>query len=173
VNRVGVRLYLTVGPGGKAPAAFTVGPLGGGRSTAGDLLVHTTVRNSGSRTLLIGGALDLSNGPGGSSAGPFAATLDLALVPGGSAELRVLVPRGLPSGPWLARLRLHSGQIRRVTSATVRFPRGTPVTRTVTRGGWGGRLLVVILLGAIGVAAVRARTVRGRGGFHGGRSVAP
>lgn len=53
VNRVGVRLYVTVGPGGKAPADFKIGPLSASRSGAGDPFVSALVSNNGTRTLLI------------------------------------------------------------------------------------------------------------------------
>jgi hypothetical protein len=159
VNRVGIRLYLTVGAGGSAPMNFTIDRLNAARSTGGAPLVQTTVRNIGSRTLVLSGSLTLSKGPGGINAGPFPATLTPALSPGSSAQLSVRLDRRLPLGPWRARLRLHSGALKREASATLRFPRvqavvaGAPVA---SNGGWTRHLLLALLLfdGVVAVAVV-------------------
>jgi hypothetical protein len=159
VNRVGVRLYVTVGPGGKAPADFTIGPLSASRSSAGDPVVRALVSNNGTRTLLIGGDLTLSNGPGGSRVGPLHADLNVALSPGGSAEWRVLLGRSLPRGPWSARVRLSSGQLERVANARLRFPvAGVAVGSKHT---WGRALpLALGLLGVLAVVAAGRVTFR-------------
>ena len=122
VNRVGVRLYLTVSPGGTAPADFTIGRLRAARTATGAPFVHATLKNRSWRTLLIGGSLVLSRGPGGSSAGPFPTMPIDGLSPGGSAEVRVQLDRRLPDGPWTARLRLHGGQVERRAEARLSFP---------------------------------------------------
>lgn len=163
VNRVGIRLYLTVGAGGSAPVDFAIGRLSAVRSIGGAPVVHTTVRNSGSRTLVIAGSLTLSNGPGGTNAGPFAATLTPALSPGSSAQLRVRLDRRLPLGPWRARLRLHSGTLKREAVATLSFPRVQAVVAAApaaSNGGWTRHLLLALLLfdcvGAVAVGVVAA-----------------
>ena len=72
VNRVGVRLYLSIGPGGAPPSNFVIGSLTAERSATGRPLVVATIHNSGRRTINISGNLTLSNGPGGLRAGPAA-----------------------------------------------------------------------------------------------------
>jgi hypothetical protein len=177
VNRVGIRLYVTVGRGGAAPATFAIGRLRSGRSSAGDPFVAASVVNSGARTLLIGGDLTLSNGPGGTTAGPFPAALDVALSPGGSAEVRMPLDRRLPRGPWLARLRLRSGQLERRAVATVLFPRGRTVPVVPAGAPSDPRrhlltLLAFLMLGVLGLAALvrwlgGGRSLRvGRGAAH-------
>jgi hypothetical protein len=165
VNRVGIRLYVTVGRGGDAPANFAIGRLRSGRSGAGDPFLAATVVNSGARTLLLGGDLTLSKGPGGSTAGPFPAALDVALSPGGSAEMRVRLDRRLPRGPWLARLRLRSGQLERRVVATVLFPREGRVPVVAAGAPSDSRRRSLLLLAfftlAVGVVATLGRRLSG------------
>ncbi|MCW2963559.1 MAG: hypothetical protein JWO17_811 [Actinomycetia bacterium] len=163
INRVGIRLYLTVGAGGSAPVDFTIGRLKAARSTGGAPLVQATLRNSGSRTLAIAGSLTLSNGPGGTNAGPFPAALTRALSPGGSAQLRVQLDPRLPLGPWHARLRLHSATLKRDAAATLSFPRAQPVGAAApagSNGGWTRQLLRALVLfdlaGAVAVVLLAA-----------------
>jgi hypothetical protein len=148
VTRVGVRLYVTVGPGGTAPADFAIGRLSAARSAAGAPLVLATVRNGGPRTLLIDGNLTLADGPGRISAGPFPTALAVALSPGGSAQLRVQLDRRLPRGPWSVRLRLHTGRLVRVAVARLTFPPSRPVDATPVSptGGWRRPLFIALAL---------------------------
>jgi hypothetical protein len=157
VNRVGVRLYLTIGPGGTSPASFAIGSLRATRSRTGTPVVSSTIRNGGRRTLLLSGELSLSQGPGGTRAGPFRATLVGALSPGGARQLRVQLGHGLPRGPWSARLWLHSGQIARSRTTTVRFPHAPPALRSVNGVQHG--LLIALLASILAAASVSAFVV--------------
>ncbi|MDT4891477.1 MAG: hypothetical protein QOE97_512 [Pseudonocardiales bacterium] len=173
VNRVGIRLYVTVGAGGDAPAGFTIGPLHAARSAAGAPLVQAVLRSTGPRTLLITGSLRLSHGPGGINAGPFPVTLSGALSPGGSAEVRVQLGRRLPRGPWHARLRLHSGQLERSAAGVLRFPgEQAPAAPRSNRVGTRHPLLVLMLIfGVVGVIALAVLVVGERVGLLRGRSL--
>jgi len=122
VNRVGIRMYLSIGPGGAPPSNFTVGSIAASRLATGEPLVVATVRNSGLSTLDISGTLVLSNGPGGLGAGPLAVTLDKVLAPGVSEPASVRLNKELPRGPWHAELALTSGLIHRSAIATITFP---------------------------------------------------
>jgi hypothetical protein len=122
VNRVGVRMYVSIGPGGAPPPSFAIGALTAERSATGDPLVVAKVSNSGRQTLAISGSLTLSNGPGGLRAGPFAVALRAALGPGGTELARVRLDRRLPRGPWRAEIRLTSGAITHEAAATISFP---------------------------------------------------
>ncbi|MEV4809285.1 hypothetical protein [Micromonospora avicenniae] len=120
IGRSGIRVYLSVGPGGEPPSGFEVGPLTGGREKDGTPFVSAEVRNTGQRALDLAGELSLSDGPGGLSAGPVKAeahTLPL----GGSTTVRVLLDRRLPDGPWAAKLALASGWTKRTATGTVTF----------------------------------------------------
>jgi hypothetical protein len=122
VNRVGVRMYVSVGHGGPPAASFAVGSLRGQRSPSGEPLVLARIHNSGQRTLVISGDLILSNGPGGLRAGPYPVKLRAALAPGDSEPLTVTLNKILPLGPWRAEIRLTSGLLQHTAEATIRFP---------------------------------------------------
>jgi hypothetical protein len=81
VNRVGIRMYLSIGPGGAPPSKFAIRSLTVASSTTGYRLVVASIHNGGRRTLELSGTLTLSNGPGRLSAGPFPVKLGLALAP--------------------------------------------------------------------------------------------
>ena len=100
VNRVGIRMYVSVGPGGAAPANFGIGPLSAERSATGAPTVVARVHNGDKRTLDVGGTLSLSDGPGGLRAGPIPVTLGTALGPRETGTLSVRLDRRLPVGPW-------------------------------------------------------------------------
>ena len=75
VNRVGIRMYVSIGLGATPPPNFTVGRLAAKRSTTGEPFVAVTVHNSGEGPLDISGNLTLSDGPGGVRGGPYPVTL--------------------------------------------------------------------------------------------------
>ena len=122
INRVGVRMYISVGKGGMPAAEFTVGSLSAGRSANGDPLVVAKIRNIGRAALDITGELTLSDGPGGLSAGPFPVTLGSLLAPGHSATERVELNSEIPRGPWRADLGLSSAGTERSSVAIITFP---------------------------------------------------
>jgi hypothetical protein len=122
VNRVGVRMYLSIGAGGAPPPNFTVDALAAKRSATGEPLIVATVHNTGKSTLELSGQLQLTHGPGGLGAGPFTASLGTILAAGISEPVTVQVAQGFPRGPWRAELVLKSGLMQRSTEATVTFP---------------------------------------------------
>jgi hypothetical protein len=144
VNRVGVRMYVSVGPGGALPSNFAIRSLGAERSSTGARLVVATVDNTGQSTLDISGTVALSRGPGGLRAGPFAATLGTVLAPHTSELVTAQIDSALPRGPWRADLALASGRIQRSAVATLTFPRNP-----VAKAGSHVRPLVVIVLLAL------------------------
>jgi hypothetical protein len=133
VTRVGVRIYLDIGPGGEPPASFDISSLTPSRDGGGRPEVLATVHNTGGRALDMTGELSLSDGPGGVTAGPFPVSTAVTLLPGHTAGVRTALDEHLPDGPWKARLTLRSGFIERVVTATITFPAaantvGGPVT---------------------------------------------
>jgi hypothetical protein len=120
--RVAIRMYLSVGPGGEPPSDFTIDSLTAERAPTGEPLVLAQVHNTGGRALDMTGQLRLSKGPGGLSAGPFNATLGTTLGIGQSEPVTVKLDKALPAGPWLARMDLASGLVRRSATATISFP---------------------------------------------------
>ncbi len=122
VNRVGVRIYLSVGPGGAPLGTFVIESLTAQRMPDGQPVVIAAVHNTGGRALDISGTVDLSRGPGGLRAGPFPATLGTTLAIGDTEPVRTRLDKRLPSGPWSAHIALHSGLVERTADATITFP---------------------------------------------------
>ena len=122
VNRVGVRIYLSVGVGTAPAANFTISSLTAQRSAQRNPVVVATVHNTGGLALDMSGTLQLSAGPGGLSAGPFPAALGVTLPIGGTEPVTITLNQVLPAGPWLARITLRSGLTQRTAQATITFP---------------------------------------------------
>lgn len=123
VNRVGIRIYLNI-VGGVDPTEsdFTIDQMTATRLSDGRAELRATVSNTGQRAVDLVGELQLSGGPGGSSAGPFPTAETTTVGVGAGGIVSVALPPGLPSGPWAARLVLTSGDVERAAEATVTFP---------------------------------------------------
>ena len=153
VSRVGIRLYISVGPGGPPAADFTIGALGTTRSSDGQPAVVAKVHNTGGRALDISGSLRLSAGPGGLRAGPFPAALGTTLAIGATERVTIPLDRTLPVGLWDARVTLRSGLLERAAHGSVTFFDARP---TSSGNGWlipvlGALLLLIGLALLIGV----------------------
>jgi hypothetical protein len=154
VSRVGIRLYLSIGPGGAPASEFTIGSLTGKRSPDGQPMVVASVHNTGGRALDMSGTLQLSSGPGGLSAGPFAANLGTTLAIGATEPIIIMLDKQIPDGPWHVFVTLRSGLLKRSARATISFPAtGAPSSPYLTYLIIAG--LVLLLLA--GVVAARLR----------------
>jgi hypothetical protein len=122
VSRVGIRVYLSVGPGGEPASDFRIESLQARRLDDGSVRVVASVENTGGRALDLEGSLRLKEGPGGLSAGPFDTAESTTLEPGGVGEVVVDLAADLPAGPWRAVMTLRSGQLERSAQATLTFP---------------------------------------------------
>jgi hypothetical protein len=127
VSRVGIRLYLSIGPGGAAPAGFVLGTPVAGRTSAGIAFVRVPVHNTGGTAVDVRGTLQLSGGPGGVSAGPFPAETVDTLAPGQSYPDTFVLSKSLPDGPWQASFTMVSGLITKTEKVTLNF-NGAPAT---------------------------------------------
>jgi hypothetical protein len=163
ISRVGVRVYLSVGPGGPPAANFTIDSLTALRSPDGQPSVVATVHNSGGRALDMSGNLQLSGGPGGTSAGPFSATLGTTLAIGGTEAVTIVLDKQLPRGPWDARVVLRSGLVSRAARATITFPVTGTALPSATRSSRPGlryaatAALLVLLAGSASLLLRRRR----------------
>lgn len=167
VSRVGIRVYLSVGPGGEPATDFRIDGLTGARDPDGGLQVLADVTNTGGRALDLEGDLRLTDGPNSLSAGPFPVTRGTTLGPGDRGQVRVDLDETLPLGPWHAALRLRSGDEVRRAEADLIFPvqgigRRVPVEAGV--GAWwpwaAGVALVALLLALLGRYRRRRRADR-------------
>jgi hypothetical protein len=150
VNRVGIPIYLDVGPGGEPPSDMRIEQLTPARPKDGPQIL-AQVRNTGGRTLSMSGTLSLSDGPGGLRAGPYEAASGVTLLPGDSAPVVFTMDKRLPNGPWTAHLTLQSGMVRRTVTTRVTFPdagSGRPIRLAFAKRGF------LIPLMAAGLAAM-------------------
>lgn len=155
INRVGVRMYLSVGPGGEPASDFAISDFQAQRTPEGTPQLAATVRNTGGRAVDLSGQLRLSNGPGGLSAGPFDAKLGTTLGLGQSAPVLVSLDPAIPAGPWDARIVLRSGTIERGAEATITFP-AAPASASVPVATAGRSKGSAVPIAAAGVGALAA-----------------
>lgn len=123
VNRVGIRIYLSVGPGGEPASDFVIDTMTAKRNRDGTPVVSAQVTNTGARALDLSGSLRLTAGPGGLSAGPFVAKLGTTLAIGDSEPVEIPLDKQIPDGPWEAALELRSGTTQRSAVAHILFPK--------------------------------------------------
>jgi hypothetical protein len=122
VNRVGVRMYLSVGGGNPPASKFTVDTLTAERDPTGRAIVHAQVHNTGGRALDMYGNLTLSAASGTLKAGPYPVTLGTTLAPGQSEPVDVVLADQLTDGPWDATIELRSGLLDETYQARITFP---------------------------------------------------
>jgi hypothetical protein len=125
VSRVGIRIYLSVGPGGAPITAFTIDSMTAQRGADGNPLVAAQVHNTGERAVDLSGHLDLANGPSSLTAGPFTVRTVATLKPGESGAVTVPLDSALPDGPWAATITLTSGTTSATGTAQLTFPSGS------------------------------------------------
>ncbi|WP_199523757.1 hypothetical protein [Micromonospora craterilacus] len=161
VQRVGIRVYLDVGPGGEPPSDFAIGEVVPARDEQGRPSVAVAVRNTGGRALDMAGSVTLSDGPGGVRAGPFDVVQGTTLAAGETGTVRVLFPTALANGPWRITVDLASGKVRRSASGAITFPEpGRTGRRALVDAAWwlrGGTLATVVAAGVGVVLLVRRR----------------
>ena len=173
VNRVGIRMYLSVGGSEEPPTSFALKTFTPLRAEDGKPAVEIAACDDGGRAVDLQGSVELANGPGGTSAGPFTSTGVTTLAPGECGTVTVPVPADLPRGPWRARATLRSGNVERVAEAPITFPLSSggaakgkvvPAERVTDSGA--GRLLALLaalLLVVVGMVAALAIRSRRRG----------
>ncbi|MDR8413297.1 peptidase [Nonomuraea sp. 3-1Str] len=153
VNRVGVRIYLSVG-GDNAPAAgFTIDSLTAQRSADGRQSVLAQVHNTGGRALDLSGELRLTSG--GLSAGPYNVETGTTLAPGDTGSVIALLTEQVPDGPWHARIHLVSGLTEGTAAADIRFPSAAGTAEAVA-ATMDGHLPVAAIGAGAGVSALAA-----------------
>ena len=144
------------------PAAdFTIDSLTAQRSPDGLPTVLATVHNTGGRALDLAGSLEMLNGPGGLSAGPFPATPGFTLAIGASGQVTIALDERVPDGPWDATLTLHSGLLERSATASIIFPgsgSALPVPVTAAEGGWPLAAIALVVALLCGLVLLVRRT---------------
>jgi hypothetical protein len=161
ISRVGIRVYLDVGPGGEEPSNFAIGVIGATRDPAGVPVLTAQVRNTGRRALDLTGTVALANGPGGVRAGPFAVRNGTTLGVGETAAVLARLDRSLPDGPWTATVAVRSGTVGHTVTVRVSFLDQPTVATGVSGPGSGsgsGRgsvpILLVVVAALLGLLAL-------------------
>jgi hypothetical protein len=152
VARVGVRVYLAVGRGGVPPTSFVVTSMTGQLPGPGKPTLTVGVRDTGGRAVDLDARLLLSNGPGGSSAGPFRDIHTVTLAPGQSGSLTFALPAALPAGPWTANVTLVSGQTTATARTSVLFGARLAAASWASAAtlAWGGGMLLgMVVIGSV------------------------
>ncbi|GAA2275352.1 MULTISPECIES: COG1361 family protein [Kitasatospora] len=122
INRVGIRMYLDIGPGGEPSSDFAIGELTPARAPHGQPSLSIHVRNTGGRALDMTGSVSLSEGPAGMRAGPFEVGHGTTLAPGEPGTVTVAFPNDLPNGPWKIDVNLASGLVSHTGTGHITFP---------------------------------------------------
>jgi hypothetical protein len=122
VNRVGVRMYLSVGAGSEPATDFEITTITPRRDDDGRPVIDAEVVNTGGRALDLAGELSLLDGPGGTSAGPFVPGAASTVGVGHRGSVTVALDPALPEGPWRVELSLRSGTVVREAAAVITFP---------------------------------------------------
>ncbi|MET8231464.1 hypothetical protein ABZS77_12430 [Micromonospora sp. NPDC005298] len=152
VHRVGIRVYLDVGPGGEPPTDFRIDGLAAEPGVGAFPVVTATVTNTGQRALDMTGTVSLRKAA--VQAGPFKVTNGVTILPGRTGQVRIEVNQALPEGTWDVQARLASGTVERTATGRIALPVAAPMAVSTSTGpGWlvyavgGLALLVLVALG--------------------------
>ncbi|WP_203713659.1 hypothetical protein [Asanoa siamensis] len=162
IRRAGIRVYLSVGPGGEPISSFDIGEVTAARGEDGVPRISTLVKNTGERALDINGTLNLSGGPGSMRAGPYRLATAATLAPGASGIVVAALDAKLPDGAWHLDLELASGTVKRKRefAVTIAAPGLSMVAKVVENWWvWVGPIIgaLLVLTFAILVAVRRRR----------------
>jgi hypothetical protein len=149
VDRVGVRIYLAVGRGGAPPSSFDITSLTGHLTHAGRPTIVAHVNNTGGRAIDLNGTVHLTDGPGGTSSGPFAAQQTVTLAPGQSWNVTFAAPKNLPQGAWQATVNLASGLTTAKATATIQLTSVVAAQAALSTMGWLRIALAALVLALV------------------------
>jgi len=122
VNRVGIRMYVSIGGDNPPPTSFVVDTLTASRNDDGTAVLSAQLHNTGGRAIDASGSLTLTSTSGSLSAGPYAATLGTTIAPGDTEPVTVEITDDVAAGPWVARIEVTSGTHTESFEAEVTFP---------------------------------------------------
>jgi hypothetical protein len=159
VARVGIRVYLGIGRGGVPPTRFRITSISGTTLKGGQPALVTHVANTGRAAADLAATARLSAGPGGASVSSVAEREVLTLAPGQSGNLVFPERKGVPDGPWQAKVKLVSGFSTALAGSVIEFaPAGAGWGWLI----WGSGLLLGLIVVSVAVLRYRARPRPGR-----------
>jgi hypothetical protein len=141
ITRIGIRIYLSVGPGPEPASSFVVNSLTPRRDKSGSVTVTALSRNTGGRAVDLSGDLRLDHGPNGSVTRHFQVRQAITLRPGEPGSLSFALGKQVAAGRWNATVELHSGRLTRRATGRIDIPdrpsRGTAVQLRMATPGIG------------------------------------
>jgi len=146
VSRVGIRLYVAVGHGGAPPTSFDITSITGHLTHAGRAVIVVHVNNTGGRALDLNGSVRLTDGPGGTSSGPFRAQQIVTIAPGQSWNVTFDPPKSLPQGSWQATVKLASGLTTAQATAAIELTSVVAAQAAGSTTGWIWIALAALIL---------------------------
>lgn len=152
VNRVGIRVYLSVGAGGESPTDFEIVELVPGRTEQGLPRLDAIIRNGGGRAIDLQGDVELVDGPGGAAVPPTPFDRGVTVPVGGEATVTVPFPADLPDGPWTANVTMQANDVERRHTGRLSFADDAPAqveplpAEVPERATWPLMLLALLLL---------------------------
>ncbi|MCH7232034.1 hypothetical protein L0U85_14385 [Glycomyces sp. L485] len=155
IHRVGIRMYLSVGPGGEPATDFQIDGMSVVLPPGADWPVLVArVANTGERAVDLSGSASLQRASGTVSAGPFAVDAGVTILPGDTGQVRAVLGEPLPAGEWTAEMTLAADDVERTAEADVTIP-----ARDSEDSGFPWVLVVfaAAALGIAGYALVRLR----------------
>jgi hypothetical protein len=163
VSRVGIRTYLSVGPGNGPAADLSIDGVTAARSDDGAPQVVANITNTGGRALDPSGTVELSGGPGGISSTPVKGSGG-SIAPGQSGIVTFTLDPALPAGPWQAAVTVTSGLVNKTSNVELTFPDQGSVAAQGSSSESGTPVWVwaVVALGIIAVAAAVLIVIRRR-----------
>jgi hypothetical protein len=152
VSRVGVRLYVAVGRGGAPPTSFDITSITGHLTDARQPVIVAHVNNTGGRAIDVNGSARLTDGPGGTSSGPFPAQRIVTLAPGQSWNIAFAAPKSLPDGSWQVTVTLASGLTKATATAPIQLTANVAAQAATSATPWiwlaaGGLVVLVVAIG--------------------------
>jgi hypothetical protein len=164
VNRVGIRVYLDVGPGGDPPTMFTLGPLSVTESHNRPV-ISSTVDDTGQRAIDIRGTLAMKSLQGSVTAGPYQLDRNLTIPPHASGVVTVSIDAQLPAGDWKASLQVTADTVTQTRSAEIALRDGAALkppasSRPSYMPYLIGGAVALVALGAGGGVIYRRRSKR-------------
>jgi hypothetical protein len=165
VSRVGIRLYVAVGRGGAPPTSFDITSISGHLTHARQPVIVAHVNNTGGRAIDLDGTARLTDGPGGTSSGPFPAQRIVTLAPGQSWNMTFAAPKSLPEGSWRATVTLASGLTTATATTTIALTSIVTAQAALSAMQWiwlalGGLVLALVVAMAWYAQQHRGRRVR-------------
>jgi hypothetical protein len=156
VNRVGIRMYVSIGGDNAASNSFTIDSMTAARDADGNAVVTARLHNTGGRALDVAADLTLAGMTGSLTAGPYPADLGTTIAPGTTGDLAVFIGDPIAAGPWKATIVATSGTLSQTSEAELTFPETGSADTVAATAETGLPLWLLLLLVAVALLLITA-----------------